>query len=171
VDRQGEHLLPELAPFCRARGILTVADAERAEAGWEETWGLVDVLAASRTFLEQAAPGLAPEEALRAVACRARGWCCATLGPEGALALLEGEILRTPAPRVPVRDTTGAGDVFHGALALALVRGSPRGDALLYAVTAASLACRGLGGRSFSDAAEVGAACSDILRRGSTLNP
>lgn len=171
VDRQGEHLLADLAPFCREQGILTVADAERAEAGWEETWGLVDVLAVSRTFLEEAAPGLAPEDALRAVAGRARGWCCATLGAEGALALLEGEILRIPALRVPVRDTTGAGDVFHGALALALIRGRPRGDALRYAVTAASLSCRGLGGRSFSDAGEVGVACSDILPRESAPNP
>lgn len=158
VDRQGEHLLPELALFCRERGILTVADAERADTGWEKTWGLADVLAVSQTFLEQATPGLPPQDALRAVAARARGWCCATLGAEGALALLDGRIVRVPATPVAVRDTTGAGDAFHGALALALARGMGRANALLYAVTAASLACRGLGGRSFPHADEVEAA-------------
>jgi sulfofructose kinase len=158
VDRQGEHLLPELAPFCRERGCLTVADAERAGPGWEETWGLTDVLAMSQGFLEHAAPGLPPEEALRAVAARVRGWCCATRGAEGAIAWLDGRLLRVPALRVPVRDTTGAGDAFHGALALALARGFSREAALRYAVAAASLSCRGLGGRSFPRRDEVDAA-------------
>jgi sulfofructose kinase len=158
VDRQGEHLLPDLVPFCRERAILTLADAERADPGWERTWGLVDVLAASQAFLEQAAPGGSWEDSLRVVAGRTRGWCCATLGAEGAIALLDGEILRVQAPRVEVRDTTGAGDAFHGALALALARGEARADALRYAVAAASLSCRGLGGRAFPSPAEVAAA-------------
>ncbi|MDW7708941.1 MAG: PfkB family carbohydrate kinase [Deferrisomatales bacterium] len=155
VDRQGEHLLPELEPFCRDRGILTVADAERAGERWVETWGRADVLAVSRSFLEQAVPGAPPEAALEAVAGRARGWCCATLGDQGAIALLDGKILRFPSLRVTVRDSTGAGDVFHGALALALVRGLRREGALRLAVTVASLACRGLGGRSFPLPPEV----------------
>ncbi len=161
VDRQGEHLLPLLAPLCRERGVLTVADAERAEDGWRETWGLVDVLAASQGFLAQAAPGRSPAEALREIARGVRGWCCATLGGEGAVALLDGELLRVPAPRVRVRDTTGAGDAFHGALSLGLARGMARADALRYAVAAGSLACRGLGGRSFPGPEEI-----EILAQG-----
>ncbi len=155
ADRQGEHLLPLLAPLCRERGIPIVADAERAGGGWRETWGLVDVLAVSEGFLEQAAPGRSPEGALRSISSEVRGWCCATLGAEGAVALLDGKFRHIPAPRVRVRDTTGAGDVFHGALALALARGMGRGEALRCAVAAASLACRGLGGRSFPDPEEV----------------
>jgi len=165
VDRQGEHLLPELVPFCRDRGISVIADAERAGPRWEKTWGLVDALAGSRTFLEQAAPGLSPEDALRTVAERAAGWCCATLGAEGAIALLDGEIVHVPAPWVEVRDTTGAGDAFHGALALALARGTRRAEALRYAVTAASLSCRGLGGRSFPTPAEVKALAEGLSGR------
>lgn len=155
VDRQAEHLLAELVPFCRQRGILVVADAERAAPGWERSWGRVDALAVSENFLAEAAPGLRPEAALRAVAARAEGWCSATLGARGAIALLDGEVVSVPAPQVSVRDTTGAGDAFHGALALGLARGLPRADALRFAVAAASLACRGLGGRSFPSAAEV----------------
>ena len=161
VDRQGEHLLPLLAPLCRESGVLIVADAERAEDGWRGTWGLVDVLAASQGFLGQAAPGGSQEEALRKIAGEVRGWCCATLGAEGAVGLLDGEILRVPAPRVRVRDTTGAGDAFHGALALGLARGTARDAALRYAVASASLACRGLGGRSFPGSEEI-----EILTRG-----
>lgn len=155
VDPQAEHLIAALAPACRASGALLVADAEHARDGWEETWGQVDVLAVSETFLREAAPGAAPEEALRAVARKARGTCIATLGDRGAIALLEGRLLRIPALPVDVRDTTGAGDAFHGSLCLALARGIDRPDALGFAVAAASLSCRGLGGRSFPAAAEV----------------
>lgn len=161
VDPQAESLLPELLPFCRERGIVAIADAEHATQGWEETWGRVDVLAVSETFLSEAAPrGLAsggPGRALREVAERSRGspFSIATLGARGAIALLGGDVVRIPAPRLRVRDTTGAGDVFHGALSLGLARGLREGDILRWAVAAASLSCRGLGGRSFPSAAEV----------------
>ncbi len=149
VDPQAEHLIPALAEACAARGIPLVADAEHARGEWPLTWGRVDVLAVSATFLGEACPGAAPEEALRRVAERTRGTCVATLGARGAVALLDGEPVAFPAPAVSVRDSTGAGDVFHGALCLALARGAALPAALPYAVRAASLSCQGLGGRSF----------------------
>lgn len=155
VDRQGEHLLPDLVPFCGGAGIRVVGDAERAVADWEQTWGRVNVLAMSQSFLRQIHPGRDPADALRRVAERSGGWCCATLGAQGAIGRIEGRVVRVPAPRVEVRDTTGAGDVFHGALSLALAREVAREDALRFAVAAASLSCRGLGGRSFPSPAEV----------------
>ncbi|MBI5016133.1 MAG: hypothetical protein HZB55_11705 [Deltaproteobacteria bacterium] len=156
VDPQAEPLIAALAPACRASGALLVADAEHAPDGWEETWGRVDVLAVSETFLREAVPGAGPEEALIAISRKARGMMClATLGERGAIALLDGRLLRVPAIPVAVRDTTGAGDAFHGALCLALARGLGWPDVLRFAVAAASLSCRGLGGRSFPAAAEV----------------
>ena len=44
--------------------------------------------------------------------------------------------------------TLGAGDVFHGALLAALVRGASLQDALAMANRVAALSCRGLDGRS-----------------------
>ncbi|WP_169709587.1 carbohydrate kinase family protein [Deferrisoma camini] len=149
VDPQAEHLLPYLAPLCRQAGTLVVADAEHARPGWERTWGLVDVLAAGSSFLAEAFPGLSPVAALERLGTAARGLCLATLGPDGALAWIDGKPRRFPAPRVEVRDTTGAGDAFHGALALALARGVAVPAAIGWAVRVASLCCRGLGGRSF----------------------
>ena len=156
VDPQAEHVIPFLLPLCRSLGIPLIADAEHARGDdWRQTWGQADVLAASETFLREIGPGLTAEEAIEVASREARGTVLATLGAGGALAALEGKILRVPAPRVEVRDTTGAGDSFHGGLCLALARGFPMVDAIRYAVAAASLACRGLGGRSFPNVGEV----------------
>ncbi len=53
-----------------------------------------------------------------------------------------------PAPRVDVIDTTGAGDCFDGALAVALVEGRTLDDAVRFATHAAALACARLGAQS-----------------------
>ncbi len=71
-----------------------------------------------------------------------------TEGRRGALALLDGRPRRIPAPRVKVRDTTGAGDVFHGAFAAGLYHGLDELLALRVAARAAAANCTALGGQS-----------------------
>jgi sulfofructose kinase len=155
VDPQAEALLPRLIGTCRERGIPLVADAERATPGWERTWGQVDVLAASQGFLGQAAPGQNVAAALTAIDRHGPGWSCVTLGERGCLVRLGGANHALPALDVPVRDTTGAGDAFHGALALELARGRAPLEAARTATVVAGLCCRGLGGRSFPEPGEV----------------
>jgi sulfofructose kinase len=48
---------------------------------------------------------------------------------------------RLAVPRVKAVDTTGAGDVFHAALGLALGEGRNDRDAVAFAATAAALKC------------------------------
>jgi len=72
-----------------------------------------------------------------------------TRGAEGCTAYVDDE--RFDVPGYPVGDlgsTLGAGDVFHGALLAALVRGLDLADALTKANAAAALSCRALDGRS-----------------------
>ena len=71
-----------------------------------------------------------------------------TEGRRGALALLDGRPRRISAPRVKVRDTTGAGDVFHGAFAAGLYHGLDELAALHLAARAAATSCTALGGPS-----------------------
>ena len=71
-----------------------------------------------------------------------------TRGAEGAVAYTDQEVIEQPAFEVePVVDTTGAGDVFHGAFAYGLALGYDLRQNLAFASAAAALNCRRLGGR------------------------
>lgn len=63
-----------------------------------------------------------------------------TLGSAGSLYAARGsDPLTVPAPRVTAVDSTGAGDTFVGALAVALGEGRPMAEALAWAGAAAAL--------------------------------
>ncbi len=91
-----------------------------------------------------------PEAGLKAAAGRIQGVPYVTLGEQGCMwwdrekAVLE----RLPAFQVRVKDTTGAGDVFHGAFAVALAEGKRGREAVRFASATAALKCTRMGGRS-----------------------
>ncbi|WP_030396928.1 PfkB family carbohydrate kinase [Kitasatospora purpeofusca] len=70
-----------------------------------------------------------------------------TLGAAGALVSAGGALHRIPAPEVAVVDTTGAGDVFCGALAARLAQGASLPEAAATAVAAGAFAVTALGAR------------------------
>ncbi|HEY0204932.1 MAG TPA: PfkB family carbohydrate kinase [Acetobacteraceae bacterium] len=91
----------------------------------------------------QVATGMAdPEQGLRAVHAPHAAAVGVTLGGRGSLWRLNGGIHHVPTPQVRVRDTTGCGDVFHGAFALALAEGMPVLEAARFASAAAALKAR-----------------------------
>jgi sugar/nucleoside kinase (ribokinase family) len=67
-------------------------------------------------------------------------------GADGALALVAGETLHVPAPRVRVADTTGAGDAFNGGFLAALAGGAPVEVCLAAGVRIGSESVRAPGG-------------------------
>lgn len=71
-----------------------------------------------------------------------------TLGSQGAAVLESGAFYHIPAPQVETVDTTAAGDVFNGALAVALSEGKTLKDAVTFACRAASIAVTRMGAQS-----------------------
>jgi ribokinase len=92
------------------------------------------------------------------------GTVVVTLGGRGALLVPDDgpALLQPPLPVRPV-DTTGAGDAFCGALAVALAAGSSAAEAVATAATAAALSIAGHGARgALPDAAALAAARSGL---------
>lgn len=71
-----------------------------------------------------------------------------TLGAKGVLALNESEVLEVAGHHVNAVDTTGAGDCFVGALAVAQSEGQPLQQSLEFANLAAALSVQKLGASS-----------------------
>jgi ribokinase len=85
------------------------------------------------------------EKAAAALAGRGVKTVIITLGAEGALLLDQGQVEWVAAPAVTAIDTTAAGDVFCGALAVALAEGRQAKEAVVFACAAASLSVTRLG--------------------------
>ena len=88
------------------------------------------------------------QKGLRLARERTGAWVCYTDGPNG-VSFIHGDAIRhVPAFAVRVADTLGAGDVWHGAFALALGEGRPEHDAVLFANAVAAIKCIKFGGRA-----------------------
>ncbi len=92
------------------------------------------------------APDTAHDVALRRALAQGVEHAAVTLGERGVLHASAQQLITWPAFAVQAVDTTGAGDVFHGALTLSLASGTPVPEAFAYASAAAALKCMRPGG-------------------------
>jgi ribokinase len=125
------------ARACGARTIVNPAPAQHAPPGLLGRADFVVVNQSELAFFAGRGEVVAALDALRS---RPEQVVVATLGPDGATALIGDEILRVPGYPVPVVDTTGAGDCFVGALAAALCSWAGVDEAIHFANLAASIA-------------------------------
>ncbi len=96
------------------------------------------------------------EKAASALRARGAATVIVTLGEDGALGIGHEGVTHVAGRRVTVVDTTGAGDAFSGALAVALGERRELAAALAFANAAAALACTARGAQpSLSRRAEV----------------
>ena len=124
----------------RAAGIPTVLDADGGTpADNERLVAKADHVVFSSEGLRDFAGEGAPDELLRRCASEPGKVFAVTRGAAGSLWLLDGEIVCVPSFPVVVADTTGCGDVFHGAYALGLGEGMPPLEAARFATAAAAL--------------------------------
>jgi sulfofructose kinase len=70
-----------------------------------------------------------------------------TLGERGSVTVTGDDHFETPAFKVDVKDTTGAGDVFHGAYLYSLLRGWDTRYAATFSTAVSALKCTRMGGR------------------------
>jgi len=133
----------------RADGRIAVLDGDTTpDAAVKGLAPLASHVAFSQGGLQQFSGVADPETGLCIAEQRLEGWLCVTLGADGCMVIEDGVIQLVPGFRVEAIDTTGAGDVFHGAFAVALAERRTEMDAVRFAGAAAALKCTRFGGRS-----------------------
>lgn len=137
------------ASTARRYGIPVVADIEpNSKPQLPELLERVDHLIIGTEFGRQCTGEAEPEAMVRALA-GGRACCAVTAGRDGAwYAIAGGPVRHLPAFAVRAVDTTGCGDVFHGAYAASLARGEAPERAILVATAAAGLKAMQRGGRA-----------------------
>ena len=150
----------------RSLGVPVVADFSDPRPDYLRLLPWVDYAVVPEAFVRKWSPG-DPERALRRLQREFGGSPVVTLGARGGIYWHAGRVRRYRSPRVRVRDTTGAGDVFHGAFAAGLAHQLPLPEIVTRAALAGALACTALGAtaRLASRREWAGAAARGTVRR------
>lgn len=130
-----------------SRNIPVIMDADRVMSLSEGLLVASSHIIFSAEALHATAGMTDDTEALRKMADLTPGFLAVTNGAQGLLWLDDDwQPHRMPSFPVHTVDTLGAGDVFHGAFALAVAEGQPIRDAMRFASAAAALKCTRHGG-------------------------
>jgi sulfofructose kinase len=148
------HDPPACAVMARAAheaGAIVTADIDNIYEGLPELLPHIDVLITSAEFPHRLT-GISDERA-SLVEVKARYDCAivgTTRGARGALIYCGGEFIESPAFDVPggCRDTTGAGDAFHGGFIYGMLSGEDLETCMKLGNAVAALKCRSLGARA-----------------------
>ena len=137
-----------LAQEARRRGIMTSYDCGSVKEGWERLARLSDVFIASHKFVRQL--GLSLPRAVMELRRRFGFRVAVTAGEKGVHYFDEarGRAAFIAQKRYRALDTTGCGDVFHGAFLARYLKQRDFAAALRFAQTVAGEKTRFLGGRS-----------------------
>lgn len=158
IDGHDTPAVARAAHIARTHGIPVTVDVDTIYPGFDRVLPLVDYLISSSEFPARWTGIADPAEALLAIQRQSGVRMAAmTLGAQGALAWIEaeGRFVYSPGFVVNCVDTTGAGDVFHGAFCYAVLQQMPMADALEFSNAMAALNCTAYGARGGIEAGSV----------------
>lgn len=148
IDGHDTPAVEKAARVAREHGIPVSCDVDTIYPGFERVLPLVDYLVSSSEFPSRWTGEPDPLRALEKIHAEYGMQVAAmTLGGDGAVALTENERLYCPGFSISCVDTTGAGDVFHGAFCYSVIKGMPLRDGLEFSCAMAALNCTKLGAR------------------------
>lgn len=137
----------DLAERARQRRIPVMLDGGRQRPGMLELARLSDYVVVSEDFAHDLGWRLDPEVIVHEHARLGIKALTVTMGGRGSITAEEGRFFQIPAFSVKAVDTTGAGDVFHGAYVYGLLQGWDLKDTVRFATAVAAMKCTGIGGR------------------------
>ena len=147
LDGHEPRINNEILDFSKKQGLPSILDAGSVREGTLYAAKRVTYLISSEKFAREITGDENPESAVIKLAEQAP-YAVITLGERGLVwrhGLTTGKL---SAFAINAVDTTGAGDVFHGAFAAALIKRKPFTDCLVFASAAAALCCTKTGARN-----------------------
>ncbi len=148
IDGHDTAAVARAAEIARSASIPVTVDVDTIYHGFDKVLPNVDYLVASSEFPVQWTNERDPFKALEMMQNEyGIHFAGMTLGAYGALARVGGRFYYSPAFVVNTVDTTGAGDVFHGAFCYAVLQQMPIPEALDFSNAMAALNCTAIGAR------------------------
>ncbi|HET9525417.1 MAG TPA: PfkB family carbohydrate kinase [Pyrinomonadaceae bacterium] len=140
-----------LAQAAREAGTIVSADIDNIYDGLPELLPFIDIMIGSKEFPHRVT-GI--DDQRRALVELKTRYGCAitgmTLGTSGTIVYCDGQFIESPAFKAPggCKDTTGAGDAFHGGFLFGLLRGEEIETSLRFGNAVAAMKCSALGART-----------------------
>jgi sulfofructose kinase len=164
VDGHDTPAVARAARIARDHRIPVTVDVDTIYPGFDQVLASVDYLVASTGFPARWTGEPDPFRALERLQNEHHMRVAAmTLGQHGALARAGGKFTYSPGFVVDCVDTTGAGDVFHGAFCYSVLKEATLQDALEFSNAMAALNCTRLGARGGIATAEE---ARNLIERG-----
>lgn len=132
--------------MARRHGVPSLIDADIAPVEIGDLVQLATYAVFSERGLENVSGEGDLEAGLRKVAGQGGTLAAVTAGEKGSYWLESGRLMHCPAEQIEALDTCGAGDVFHGAFAVAMVEQMEMVAAMRFAAATAALKCLRFGG-------------------------
>jgi len=151
LDAHDPSACARIAKAAKASGTIVSADIDNVYEGLPELLPLIDIMIGSKEFPRRVTGIVDEREAL--VELHARFGCAIvgmTTGAAGAVVYCAGEFIESPGYVAPggCRDTTGAGDAFHGGFLYGFLTDEDLETSLQFANAVAAMKCSALGART-----------------------
>jgi sulfofructose kinase len=139
--------IAEAARIAKRSNVTVSMDAGNYDEKVDELKGKVDLFIVSLDFLKEYSREANPRKGIKKLKDFRATVTTVTLGDKGSLTIYDNKLIETPAYRVEAVDTTGAGDVFHGAFLYGWLQNWEVEHILRFASAAAAVNCLELGAR------------------------
>ncbi len=148
IDGRDANICVKAAEICRDGGGKVVLDAGSPRQNIAKLLAVTDHAVVSEDFINGTFPGMAVDEALREIIASGPEVAVVTLGSRGGMWMERTKSGEYPSYQVPIVDTTGAGDAFHGAYLYGLKHKWDIEKRCRFAAAVAAIICTELGGRA-----------------------
>ena len=138
----------EAAKQAKKSGLKVVVDAGTLREGFLDLLQLTDILITSEKFAESISGeiNLRPESALKKLKkLSSADTIIVTRGSNGSTGMYKDDIFVQPAFKIDAVDTTGAGDVYHGAYIYGLIKGWDMFSCMRFASVVSAVKCKHVG--------------------------